>query len=68
MPTITVTGMSCEHCRKAVTEAVSKVPGVTGVVVDLAGGSASWKDADPAKPASVEDVKKAVTAIGFGAE
>lgn len=33
-----VTGMSCEHCRAAVTEEVGAVPGVTDVAVDLAAG------------------------------
>ena len=31
----TVGGMSCEHCRVAVTEEVEQVAGVTGVEVDL---------------------------------
>ena len=28
-------GMTCDHCRIAVTEEVTKVPGVTAVDVDL---------------------------------
>ncbi|MDR1589166.1 MAG: copper chaperone CopZ [Oscillospiraceae bacterium] len=35
---IKVEGMSCEHCVKAVTGAVSALPGVTDVTVDLDGG------------------------------
>ena len=31
----TVTGMSCEHCRAAVTEEVEQVAGVSAVDVDL---------------------------------
>jgi len=34
----TVTGMSCEHCRTAVSEQVGEVPGVSPVDVDLASG------------------------------
>jgi copper chaperone len=30
-----VDGMSCQHCVKAVTDAVSALPGVTEVAVDL---------------------------------
>jgi len=30
-----VAGMTCEHCTVAVTDEVSRVPGVTGVEVDL---------------------------------
>jgi len=32
-----VPGMSCEHCRTAVTGEVEQVPGVRGVDVDLEG-------------------------------
>lgn len=30
-----VPGMSCEHCRVAITSEVARVPGVGSVVVDL---------------------------------
>lgn len=33
--TLTVPGMTCGHCSSAVTSEVSKVAGVTAVVVDL---------------------------------
>ena len=36
---LAVSGMTCEHCTKAVTEEVSAIPGVTGVKVDLDSGS-----------------------------
>jgi copper chaperone len=32
---IKVDGMSCEHCVKAITKAVSALPGIGGVAVDL---------------------------------
>ena len=35
---ITVTGMTCEHCEKAVTTEISAIPGVSQVDVDLASG------------------------------
>jgi copper chaperone CopZ len=35
--TYSVPGISCGHCRTAITAEVSAVPGVTGVDVDLAG-------------------------------
>lgn len=34
-----VTGMSCDHCVRAITAAVSALPGVTAVDVDLAVGA-----------------------------
>lgn len=36
--TITVRGMTCEHCVSSVKEEVGRVPGVTGVDVDLSTG------------------------------
>lgn len=36
--TYSVHGMTCEHCRIAVTEAVAQVAGVETVDVDLAAG------------------------------
>ncbi|MGC8471185.1 MAG: heavy-metal-associated domain-containing protein [Acidimicrobiales bacterium] len=33
--TFTVPGMSCEHCTRAVSDALSSVPGVHSVEVDL---------------------------------
>jgi copper chaperone len=35
---ITVTGMSCEHCEKAVRAEISAIPGVSQVVVNVASG------------------------------
>jgi copper chaperone CopZ len=34
-----VTGMTCDHCVRAVTEEVSKLAGVTDVAVDLSSGT-----------------------------
>lgn len=36
----TVTGMSCDHCVRAVTAEVGGLPGVTAVEVDLGSGNA----------------------------
>jgi copper chaperone len=36
---LSITGMTCEHCVRAITEGVGAVPGVEGVSVDLAGGA-----------------------------
>lgn len=35
----TVKGMTCGHCKAAVTEEISEIGGVTGVEVDLESGS-----------------------------
>lgn len=68
MGTVKVRGMSCQHCQESVTEAISKVVGVASVEVSLEKGAATWKDKDPAAPASMDEIRKAVKAIGFDAE
>jgi copper ion binding protein len=37
--TYRVTGMTCDHCVRAVSEEVGRLTGVTGVAVDLASGT-----------------------------
>jgi copper chaperone len=39
--TIIVTGMSCDHCANAIRAEVGRLPGVTGIDVDVAGGKVS---------------------------
>jgi copper chaperone CopZ len=52
--------MSCKHCAASVTEALGKVPGVTGVDVSLETASATVHGTpDP------EALKKAVAGVGF---
>jgi copper chaperone CopZ len=56
--TITVQGMTCGHCVAAVQQEVGRVPGVTGVEVDLASGAvaiASEGDLDLAALAGAVD-------------
>jgi copper chaperone len=36
---IAVTGMTCDHCANAVRAEISKLPGITGVDVDIATGA-----------------------------
>ncbi|MPY67562.1 heavy-metal-associated domain-containing protein [Deinococcus sp. SDU3-2] len=38
---LTISGMSCGHCVKAVEGALKSVPGVQGVQVDLSAGKAT---------------------------
>ena len=58
-----VDGMSCEHCVKAVTNAVSGVSGTADAKVDLENGSASFSY-DPAI-APLDTIKAAITEEGF---
>ena len=64
MPTLAVKGMSCNHCRQAVTKALEAFPGVSDVNVDLEKGEATWTES---KPVDIADVKKAITKLGFEA-
>jgi copper chaperone len=58
----TVTGMTCEHCVRSVSEEVGALPAVTAVAVDLAtGGLTVTSDA----PVSDADVRAAVEEAGY---
>ncbi|MDR2163431.1 MAG: copper ion binding protein [Clostridiales Family XIII bacterium] len=61
--TIKIEGMSCEHCVKAVTDAVSALPSVADVSVDLGAGTASLTH-DPAA-VSRADIKEAIEDQGY---
>jgi copper chaperone len=51
--TYRVEGMSCQHCVHAVTEEVTKLPGVTAVAVDLPTGAVTVTSAAPLDAAAV---------------
>ena len=61
MPVVTVKGMSCQHCVKAVTEALESL-GATDVTVDLLSGEATYAEN---APIPADDVKEAIVKIGF---
>ena len=60
--TFTVTGMTCEHCRRAVTEEISAVDGVQSVSVDLASGTVT---VTAARPVDRADIAAAVDEAGY---
>ena len=60
--TYTVTGMTCEHCVRSVTEEVMEVDGVTAVDVDLATGRVEVTTDRPVEDA---DVREAVAEAGY---
>jgi Cu+-exporting ATPase len=59
-----VSGMTCNHCRASVAQALAKVPGVTHVTVDLAGGRAS---VSAEAETEVSALTAAVESQGYGA-
>jgi copper chaperone len=53
MKTITVKGMSCQHCVMAVTKALNGIEGVSAVRVDLESGQATFDETKPVEMASI---------------
>ena len=60
---IKITGMSCQHCVRAVRTALESVPGVSEVEVDLEGATARI-----AGEASQADLIHAIQEAGYHAE
>jgi copper chaperone len=57
-----ILGMSCQHCVDAVTDALSRVEGVTDVEVDLDSGTATFSEETPV---DMDAVRKAVEEAGY---
>jgi copper chaperone len=53
--TYAVTGMTCEHCVRAVTEEVRRIEGVADVTVDLPTGALTITSSEPIGDAAVAD-------------
>ncbi|WP_199433048.1 heavy-metal-associated domain-containing protein [Qaidamihabitans albus] len=60
--TYTVTGMTCEHCARSVTEEVGAIQGVTDVAVDLPTGAVTVTSAGEV---DVADLRAAVEEAGY---
>ena len=58
----TVRGMTCDHCAGSVTAEVNRIPGVTGVQVDVSAGRLTV-EAD--QPVSADTVAEAVAEAGY---
>jgi len=63
---LSVSGMTCNHCRAKVEQALNGVPGVYGVFVDLDGGSAEVDFDD--KAVTAETLIEAIRAAGYQAQ
>lgn len=59
--TIFISGMHCEHCVKAVNEALKALPGITSVTVSLEDNVATVSGPDPDDAA----IKAAIEDTGF---
>lgn len=51
--TFRVEGMTCDHCRHAVSSEISSVPGVGAVAVDLSAGTATVSTTAPVERAAI---------------
>ena len=60
---INVEGMLCEHCVKAVTDAVGALPGVDSVAVDLAAGTVTVEYDAAQTP--LDEIKAGIEDQGF---
>ncbi|GAA5200328.1 heavy-metal-associated domain-containing protein [Rugosimonospora acidiphila] len=60
--TYQVSGMTCEHCVRAVTEEVAALPGVESVAVDLPTGAVSVTSAASLNP---DAVRAAIDEAGY---
>lgn len=66
MPTKTfkVTGMTCEHCARAVTEELGNLDGVSGVDIELAAGGTSTVTVSSAAELNEREVAAALDEAG----
>jgi len=60
---LSVPGMSCEHCRRAIESALAGLDGVTGVVVDL--GAKTVTVAIDEGRVGLDEVEAAVAEAGY---
>ncbi|MEV0697010.1 heavy-metal-associated domain-containing protein [Saccharopolyspora sp. NPDC050389] len=58
----TVTGMTCDHCVRSVTEEIGRIGAVSDVRVDLPTGAVTVRSAEPVSDA---DVREAVEEAGY---
>jgi len=55
MTTIRIKGMTCQHCVKAVTQALGGIDGIDRVEVDLGKGEATFREVKPVDPALIRE-------------
>lgn len=63
--TITVSGMTCEHCERAVKEELSELDGVRSVEVDLVTGGDSTVRIESDAELSAVAIEAAVDEAGY---
>jgi copper chaperone len=61
--TLNVEGMGCDHCVKAISEALSELSGLTNVSVNLDSGTVFFEFDSSQTP--LEKIKEAITEAGY---
>jgi copper chaperone len=62
MEKIRIRGMSCQHCVMSVTKALTDLPGVKNVRVDLVKGEATFEKGQDLAP---DQIRKAIEGAGY---
>jgi copper chaperone len=63
--TYSVAGMTCGHCTSAVTEELTKLPGVQQVSIDLVAGGTSAVHVTSESALDESEVREAVDEAGY---
>jgi copper ion binding protein len=62
MERIKIQGMTCQHCVRSVTKALTDIPGIKDLKVNLVKGEATFEN--PQK-VPVENIRKAIEDAGY---
>jgi copper chaperone len=62
--TYQVTGMTCEHCARAVTEEIENLDGVSAVAVALVAGGTSAVTVTSSSPLAADAIRAALDEAG----
>ena len=62
MALLKVKGMSCQHCVRSITKALTQLEGIQNVKVDLQKGEVLF---DNTKPIATDRIEKAVADAGY---
>jgi len=62
MVTISIKGMSCNHCVMAVTKALNEVDGIKDIKVDLSKGEATFEEE---RPTDMNAIKENIETAGY---
>ena len=68
MGTLTVNGMHCDHCKKAVEDAVKKIPGIKNATVNLDKKELQYEEEDKNMPIALDIIMGAIKDLGYEPE